>query len=331
MITTKQVRKKIKILDELINEYKSKVKEKKRDWKTYEEQLFMRTKEAILFFDSYIKKGIESLIVIQGSNMGRPEKLSLEEKVRILLIQRLIGKSNREMSFMLLLFSSLNQIDVSYKTVERIYDDEKVILVMQNMHNLIISKKKIQSSNSCGDGTGYVLSVKEHYASIASKLKDKKSTKKQKILFSFTLMDIEKRIYTAFGTSFKSEKDAFNKAKEMLKEHNISLKSLRLDRYYSGKNLVKDFSKENKGIKIYLIPKKNVTTGGPIAWNNMLKDFLNNTHKYFEEYFKRNQSESGFSEDKRRFGWRIPQKLENRINTSYFGIFTWHNLFWVNI
>ena len=329
MITTKQVRKKIKILDNLIEEYKSNVSENKRDWKSYEEKLFYRTKKAILFFDDYIKKGVSSLIILQKSKIGRPEKLKLEEKVRILLIQRLIRKSNREMSFMLLLFSSLNKIDISYKTVERIYDDDKVILVMQNIHNLILAEKEIKTTKSCGDGTGYVLSVKDHYASIASKIKDKKSTKKRKILFSFTLMDVEKRIYTAFGTSFKSEKDAFNKAKEMLKEHNISLESLRLDRYYSGQNLVKEFSEENKGIKFYLIPKKNVTVKGSPAWKRMLIDFLENTHKYFEEYFKRNQSESGFSEDKRRFGWRIPQRLENRMNTSYFGIFTWHNLFWV--
>jgi transposase len=328
MITTKKIRKKIKVLDKLIENYNSNIGEKKRDYKTYEENLFHRTKKAILFFDNYIIKSINSLTFFENKTVGRPQKLSLEQKVRILLIQRLICKSNREMSFLLMLFSSLNKVDISYKTVERIYDDEKVILILQNIHNLIIAEKKVQISKSCGDGTGYVLSVKEHYASIASKIKDKKSTKKQKILFSFTLMDIEKRIYTAFGTSFKSEKDAFNKAREMLKQHNISLESLRLDRYYSGQNLVKEFSKENKGIKFYLIPKKNVTVKGSPAWKEMLKDFLDNTHKYFEEYFKRNQSESGFSEDKRRFGWRIPQKLENRINTSYFGIFTWHNLFW---
>lgn len=330
MITTKKVREQAKVLDNLIEDYKSNKAEKDRDWKSYEENLFLRTKKAILFFDNYITKAVDSLLTMCESKMGRPEKLGLEEKVRILLIQRLIGKSNREMSFMILLFSSLNKIDISYKTVERIYDDERVVLVLQNMHNLIITEKEIKTSESCGDGTGYVLSVKEHYASIASKIKDKKSTKKRKILFSFTLMDVEKRIYTAFGTSFKSEKDAFNKAKEMLQQHNISLKSLRLDRYYSGQSLIKEFSKENKGIKFYLIPKKNVTVKGSPAWKKMLKDFLENTHKYFEEYFKRNQSESGFSEDKRRFGWRIPQRLENRINTSYFGIFTWHNLFWID-
>ena len=329
MIKTKEIRKKIRILDDLILEYKTLKEPTKRDYKSYEEKLFMRTKKALLFFEDYIKKAIIPLTFVNDVKSGRPEKLSLEQKVKILLIQRLIGKSNREMSFLLMLFSTLTNVDISYKTIERIYSDEKVVMVLSNIHNIIISEKKLEISNSCGDGTGYVLSIKDHYASIASKLKDKKSTKKKKILFSFTLMDVEKRIYIAFGTSFKSEKEAFNKAKSMLDEHKIELDSIRLDRYYSGKTLVNNFSNQFNGIKIYLIPKKNATVGKGTGWNTMLKDFVENTYKYFEEYYKRNQSESGFSEDKRRFGWKIPQKLENRINTAYFGIFTWHNLFWV--
>ena len=329
MITTKQIRKKINILDNLIEEYKSNTTEKKRDWRTYEEKLFFRMKKAILFFDDYIREAISLLKTTKNSKLGRPEKLTLEQKVRILLIQRLIQKSNREMSFMLLLFSSLNNINISYKTVERIYDDQKVFLVLNNIHELIILKKNIKKSDACGDGTGYVLSIKEHYASISRKLKDKKSTKKQKVLFSFTLMDIKSRIYLAFGTSFKSEKIAYNKSKEMLRKHNISLESIRLDRYYSGQKIVKEFYEENKTVTCYLIPKKNTTIRGSLAWKKMLKNFLENTFQYFTEYFKRNQSESGFSEDKKRFGWKIPQKLPERVNISYFGIFTWHNLFWV--
>ena len=51
-----------------------------------------------LFFEDYISKAIKSLKIIEDNAVGRPEKLTLEQKVRILLIQRLIGKSNREMN-----------------------------------------------------------------------------------------------------------------------------------------------------------------------------------------------------------------------------------------
>ena len=78
-----------------------------------------------------------------------------------------------------------------------------------------------------------------------------------------------------------------------------------------------------------MIPKKGTKTKGPSEWLKMLLEFCNNTEQYLTEYFKRNQSESGFSEDKRRFGWRIPQKLDHRVDSAYFSIFTWHNLLWV--
>ncbi len=329
MVKTKEIRKKISLLDEIILEYKENQTTKKIDWKNYEQKLFVRIKNAILFFDDYILKAINLINFKEEKTSGRPRKLNLEQKVRILLLQRLINKSNRDMSFLLMLFSSLTTINISYKTVERIYDDEKVILVLKNIHQLILNEKNINSPDLSGDGTGYVLTVKEHYASIASKLKEKKSTKKQKIIFSFTLMDVETRIYIAYGCSFKSEKDAFNKAYDMLLNLNIDLNSIRLDRYYSGKKLVKELNNQYNGIKIYLIPKKNITVGSSKSWNTMLKHFMDNTNSYLKEYFKRNQSESGFSEDKRRFGWKIPQKIDRRIDLSNFAIFTWHNLYWV--
>ena len=69
-------------------------------------------------------------------------------------------------------------------------------------------------------------------------------------------MDIEKRIYLAYGTSYKSEKTAYNKAIMMLKETSVNVESIRLDRYYSGQTPVKNLNEQYNGIKCYLIPKK---------------------------------------------------------------------------
>ena len=265
------------------------------------------------------------------NKFGRPEKLTLEQRVKILLIQRYMQRSNREMSEMLMLFAYLQNIDISYKTVERLYDDKRIQIILLNMNSLIRKELNLTKSNASGDGTGFMLSIKEHYASMAQKLKEKGkvNTTRRKTFYSFTLMDIEKRIYLAYGTSYQSEKDVYNKAIEMLKNINISIESIRLDRYYSGKTLVKNLNQLYKGIKCYLIPKKGTIVRGTTAWLDMLSQFCNNTNQYFEEYFKRNQSESAFSEDKRRFGWRIPQKIESRIDMSYLTIFTWHNLIWI--
>jgi len=330
MLTNKQLSKKISVLDDLINTYNGSKEKSHRDFSEYESDYLFRLKQAILFFQELTKKAIK-LTTFHKSNMGRPEKLTLLQRVRILLIQRYMQKSNREMSQILLLFSYLEGIDISYKTIERFYDDERIHIILLNMNSLIFKELNIKKSHTSGDGTGFMLSVKEHYRTIAQKMKDKAKTndKHKKKFYTFTLMDIEKRIYIAYGTSYKSEKEAYNKAIKMLKNMNISVESIRLDRYYSGKTLVKNLNEMFTGIKCYLIPKKGTIVKGGSAWLDMLKEFYNNTTKFFKEYFKRNQSESGFSEDKRRFGWRIPQKIESRINIAYFTIFTWHNLLWI--
>ena len=330
MLTNKQLSKHISKLDDLIDTYKKGKEKSQRDFSKYESNYFNRLKQAMTFFQNLISKAIK-ITYFHKSNIGRPEKLDIEQRVKILLIQRYMQRSNREMSEMLILFTYLEGINISYKTIERLYDDERINIVLFNMNSLIQNKLNLTQSDASGDGTGFMLSVKEHYASFAQKLKNKGkvNTKRRKTFYSFTLMDVKNRIYLAYGTSYQSEKEAYNKAISMLKKTKISLNSIRLDRYYSGKNLVKNLNQIYKGIKCYLIPKKGTLVKGTTAWLEMLMQFCNNTMEYFAEYFKRNQSESGFSEDKRRFGWKIPQKIETRIDMAYFSIFTWHNLLWV--
>ena len=71
-------------------------------------------------------------------------KLTLEQKVLLLLLKHLIGKSNRDMAIMVVIFSWLTDIDISYKTVERLYSDDEVNLVLHNLHQLILKKKALQ-------------------------------------------------------------------------------------------------------------------------------------------------------------------------------------------
>ena len=55
--------------------------------------------------------------------------------------------------------------------------------------------------------------------------------------------------------SLKSEKEAFDKAMEMLKHIDIEIESVRLDKYYSFPSYVDRFGKA----KVYVIPRKNAT------------------------------------------------------------------------
>ncbi len=55
------------------------------------------------------------------------------------------------------------------------------------------------------------------------------------------MLDLESKMYVACGMSLKSEKQAFDRAMEMLKGIDINIDSVRLDRYYSYLSYVDKF------------------------------------------------------------------------------------------
>jgi transposase len=329
MLRTKEVQKVTAILDKIIEEYKKEKPKAKRDWRTYEQRLAKRIRTAISELEPLIDEAIASIKIVPKRRRGRKPELTLKQKTNLLLLKHLIGRSNREMSVMVAIFSALSGIDVSYKAVERLYSDEEVLMVLHNIHLLMLKRKGVKRANCSGDGTGYSLGVKEHYATVVRKRKGsaKKSGKRKRFVYSFKLIDLDTRMYVGYGTSFKSEDEAFQKAVEMAA--GVGVASVRLDKYYSGQKRVELLGQKFGDVTVYLIPKKNATMRGPWEWKQMLKRLVNDPRGYLSEYFKRNQSESGFSEDKRRFGWKVAQKRKDRINTADFCTVVWHNLFWL--
>jgi transposase len=334
-VKTKDVREAVSKLDEIIKKYKEEHPEEKRNWRTYEQHVAERLKTAFRELKPLVHEASSSINIISGEKRGAKPLLTVEQRVMALLIKHIIGKSNRNMAAMFTIFSLMSDIDVSYKTVERFYSDPDVIIVLHNLHILLLKKKGVKSVDGSGDGTGYGLSIKVNYVSAAQKLKDKiktneeKEHKKQLFVYSFALLDLKTRMYVGTGTSFKSEKEAYASAIAMAKTTGINVRSLRLDRYFSNqsdvKNLVTNFGK----IDLYLIPKTNATIKGPWEWKRTLFRFINDVKKYLEEYYRRNQSESCFAEDKRRTGWKLGQKRPERIDTANSLTSLWHNLYWL--
>ena len=334
-VGTKEVRDVVGILDDIVRVYKEEHPAEKRDWRTYEQRVAERLKTAFRELKPLVHEAVSSINFASGETRGAKPLLTIEQRVLALLIKHIIGKSNRNMSAMFVVFSLLSDIDVSYKTVERFYSDPEVITTLYNLHALLLKKKGVKSVDGSGDGTGYGLSIKVHYASAAQKLKDKIKTgeeqKHKKLLFiySFALLDLKSRMYIGTGVSFKSEKEAYASAIAMAKSTGVHLSSLRLDRYFSNQSdvekLVADFGK----IDLFLIPKSNATVDGPWAWKRMLFRFISNVKLYLEDYFRRNQSESSFAEDKRRTGWKLGQKRPDRVDTANFLTTIWHNLSWL--
>lgn len=337
-VKTKEVRSITAVLDDIVAQYKEQNPTTKRNWRTYEQRVAERLKVAFRELKPLIREATSSICFVSGETRGAKPILNVEQRTQALLMKHIIGKSNRTMSSMFFVFSLLNDIDVSYKTVERFYSDPEVAAVLYNLHTLILKKKGVKEVDGSGDGTGHSLTIKAHYASHAQKLKDKvkngetqskKEHKKRLFVYSFRLLDLKSNMYVGFGMSFKSEKDAFLETIKMIERVDVKLLSIRLDKYYSCQEYVELLREKFCGIRITLLPKSNATVKGDWEWKRMLYDFTTDPVSYLEEYFERNRSESGFSEDKKRTGWQVGQKRADRIETADTLTSLWHNLHWL--
>jgi hypothetical protein len=101
--------------------YKLEHPEKERDWRTYEQEFSRRIKMAMNIpdLDPLVNQAASSIRIIKGP--GHPHSLSLEQRVKLLDQKQLVGESNRMFANMLDIFSMLSGIDVSYKTIERLF------------------------------------------------------------------------------------------------------------------------------------------------------------------------------------------------------------------
>ncbi|AGO60105.1 ISNCY-like element ISFac3 family transposase [Ferroplasma acidarmanus] len=312
--------------------------EKGRNWRTYESEFSRRIKTAMKELDPLIEKAVSIMHI--AKRPGHPHSLLLAQRVKLILIKQLVGESNRMFVNMLDIFSMLSGIDVSYKTIERLYSDNEVVMAIFNLHVLLLKNKNIANSDATGDGTGYSLTVKKNYESYAQRLKDlakenkeigkeehkdKKSKGHRKRLFaySFSIMDLRTRMYIASGTSMKSERNAYDNAMRIVNKIGINIDSIRLDRYYSSPSYVDKLG----DTKVYIIPKKNSTLHGSHKWKSIIREFLNDTMNYLEKYHKRSNSESGFAADKKMLGWNMAQRRDDRIGNALLCTNVWHNLF----
>ena len=198
-------------------------------------------------------------------------------------------------------------MDISYETIERLYSDEEVVIAIHNLHVLILKGKGSTKLDSTGDGTGYFPTVKKNYESYAQKLKvlakenpnhgkdatKSKIHKKRLFAYSFVLMNLESRLYIAFGSLMNSEREVYDSAMDLLSTLGLEMDSIRLDRYYSSPSYMDKLG----DTKVFVIPKKNATLNGSQKWKDTMRDFVENTMLFLEEYHQRSNSGSGFAAD----------------------------------
>ena len=216
----KHIHDKLKELEKyLLKKYKEEHPQREIDYAEYEKELKKRFRNAMRELPSLIEKATTNLKFYRGR--GDKPSLKIDQRIRLLLISQLAGKSNRMMAYMTELFSAITGINKSYKTIERLYSDKEIEIALFNLWTLLLKRKNLNKSDCCGDATGFGLFISKHYSSYVQKLKDKakesENTKKA-FVYKFSLMDLSTRMYVCSGTSLISERKAFNKAMQMLKD-----------------------------------------------------------------------------------------------------------------
>lgn len=343
VLTSKNIQDRLNELETLIKDrYKPQHKKKKRDWRTYEQQWARRIRLIMRDLEPLVDQAC-NIDVVRGP--GAPHALTLKQRVILLLLKTLYSQSNRRMSGMLVAFSLLSGLDVSYKTVERLYSDPEVEIALANLHRLMLEQRGVKRTDATGDGTGYGLCITQHYAGTVQRRREKAKEnpsndsggqdatkknatapkKRKKWAYAFRLMDLRTHLYVAVGTSMKSERAAYERAMEWLRRMGVEVNSIRLDRYYSYPKDAERF----KGARFYVIPRKDTAIHIPIhkEWLEAMRSFVYDTLGHLEQYYRREHSEAGFSADKRMLGWKIAQRRPDRISTADVLQATWHNLF----
>jgi transposase len=120
----------------------------------------------------------------------------------------------------------------------------------------------------------------------------------------------------------KSEREAYDRAMDLLSTLDVRMDTIRLDMYYSSPSYM-----DNLGdTKVFVIPKKNATLNGSKKWKDSMRDFVENIMPYLEQYRKRSNSESGFAAERCLDGMWL-KKREHRIDNALFCTGVWHNMF----
>jgi transposase len=191
-------------------------------------------------------------IKIAGKPFGRPPNTSPKQKTHIILTKDLVQFSGRKMQNMLPIFAPLQDMDLSYKTIQRAYSNPLVKMIMHNMFTILVGRKGIRQSDVTGDGSGYSLTITKHYRSVREKSEvaaksnespanqapqhQTKEEKRKVFTFAFAMMDLQTHMYVGYGASLRSEKAAFEAALALMRDCGVEPKSVRLDQYYAGQS-----------------------------------------------------------------------------------------------
>lgn len=110
---------------------------KPTNWRTINQDNAYKIKKTITLLAGDLER--LSKQITRSRKAGRKPSISTDQKVRILLVKHLMGESNRNMVYLLVVFSVLSGIFLGYKSIERFYLDKDVYLLLLQLKDFIIN------------------------------------------------------------------------------------------------------------------------------------------------------------------------------------------------
>jgi transposase len=282
-------------------------------WERERKQVIERLRD----LPTLVEKAATTLHVERGG--GRKPALDPAQRTMLFLFARLSQRSNRYMAALLAFLGPVFGVEVDYKTIERMYSDEAVELVLHNLFVVLLEEAGV-SGKTAGDGTGYALEAGAHYRSAPEKFD-------QGYRYVFRFVDLETGMYVAYGYSDVSEKAAFRKALRFVEGEELPLESVRLDKYYSSRKNLRELGED---VETVVLPKENLASFGT-EWRQVFERIAADPAAYLDNYYQRELMESYFAADKERFGRELHQVREDRREMATAGLPVLHNLFSVRV
>ncbi len=136
-------------INSLIEEYREKFSIPHiMGWKEYEKKYRSRLTGASRELRSLL---LEASSNIREDEFGRPSIIHGVDRAQIILSKEIFHLSNRKAAYLMPLMGM--DYEGGYKTIERIYSDEIVSMIMHNLFVLSVKNRGIAVSDACGDGT----------------------------------------------------------------------------------------------------------------------------------------------------------------------------------
>lgn len=223
---------------------------------------------------------------------GRPPTPS-PDVAKALLVQQYFEASNRQTQGLVKLFQEKLGIQdtFSYKTVERGYDNDEVLAIIDAVQEDAADSVAHHEAGLAVDGTGLPTSQKINYETAKRKGR-KRDWEHLVATFGTTTgmmlgMTVLESPHDAETTAFKDalpSQDRFP---------NLELGTADAG-FLSRKNVE---LLHEQGITPRIFPKKNVgfKSKGHAGWHTMLRALLEDPHAWLREYHQRSKAETGFS------------------------------------